>query len=210
MIYSNMRLESNLIDLGSGSFNAVTIGEREEYGCNLFHLGCTAPTVVYRGMNKQLSIEPSLLGNPKIVKKKDDCLYMLLSTKGRDCLNGNGVVLVPAEHKENYKVLARARSGDVVFTNDAKEENRTGYLFGYWDHLLIQVPATNAILQVCNSGSMYGKPPCNIYVIHNSFVHYCTFQTIEKVYSKLEVPMPCEVHPKSWGANKLGSSWVAL
>lgn len=211
MLYSNMRLDSIPVDFGSGTFHAIVIGEREEYGCNFSLLACPVPTVVYRGMNKQLSVEFSLLGNPKIVKEKDDCIYMLLSTKGRDCLNGNGVVLVPAEHRENYKVLARAHGGDVVFTEDPKEENRTGYLLGYWDHLLIQVPTTDTILQVCKSGTMYdGKPPSNIYVIHNGFVHYCTFQTIEQVYSKIEVPMPYEVYLRSWGANKLSGSWVAL
>lgn len=210
MLYSNMPLASVPFDFGSGTFNAIRIGESKEHGQNFCYLACPEHTVVYRGMNKPLSVEFSLIGNPKIVKKKDDCIYMLLSTKGRNCINGNGKVLVPAEHRKNFKVLARARGGDVEFTNDSKEENRTGYLFGYWDHLLIKVTTTDAILQVCNSGTMYGTPPSNIYVIHDGFVHYCTYQTIGQVYSKLEIPMPYEVYPESWGNNKLGGSWVAL
>ena len=210
MLYSNINLYSEEHNTDFGIKHGIFLGEGEECGCNQIYISCPDPTKVYRGMNRKLSIALSFLSNPKIIKRSDEDLYMILSTKGGSTINGNGAVLVPEHQKDQFKVLARARGGDIRFIPCGNGEDYTGYLDGHWDELIIKVPTDNAILQVCKSGSMYGSPPNSIYLIHDQRVYYCTYYTLEAVCSKFGIPLPCEVFPNGWGNLKLGGKWVRL
>ena len=210
MLYSNLPLYSAPVECDFGTLNAIILGEGDEYGCNRVFMVCPSPTKVHRGMNRYLTIALSFNHNPKVIKKKDDDLYMILSSKGGSTSKGNGGILVLENQHNQFEVLARAHGGDIKFIPCECEDSVNGYLAGHWEHLTLKVPTDDAIIQVRTSGGMYGDPPSDLYLIHHGRVHHCTYKTLEMLCSSLGIPVPCEIFPNGWGNLKLGGNWVML
>lgn len=143
MLYSNRNLESELREFDFGAINQIALGEHGR-GRRLLTLTCPEEMTLQNGMNEDYSIGKTKSGKPRIVKKKDNELYMLLSSEGAYAREGDGTIKVLVKDSKNIEVLARGNGADGL----------AGRL-GSWDVLLIKIKTNSKIYFWINkSGSV--------------------------------------------------------
>lgn len=196
MLYSNQTLNTVERNMEFGTIYQVGMGELGR-GRKLMALTCPKGTTIVKGMNADLTIGTTKSGRPRINKKADDTLYMMLSAQGGYTRRGCGSIKVLASQKDQFDILARGRGADGMAGR-----------IGYWDCLLIKAPSSNAIVRVRTSGGGYGTPS-DLYVIHDSSVYHCILSDLEECCEVLGLQVPCEIVNKEDGFY-FGNDWINL
>lgn len=198
MIYSNQDVEAIDRELDFGTIYQIVLGELGR-GRKLMTLTCPKETEISLGMNLEFTIGTTKSGRPRINKKTDKELYMLLSAEGGYTRRGNGTIKVLESQKENFEVLSRGNGAD----GDAGR-------IGYWDCMLLRVknPNIDSIIQVRTSGAGYGTPS-DLYVIHEGAVYHCYLSELEECCEALGIDIPCDIIDGNNGV-QFGNDWITL
>lgn len=179
MIYAvNVNVEAEAKDFDFGTIYQVALGEKGR-GRKLLALTCPENTVVKEGLNEALTIGLTKSGRPRIVNKKDNELYILISTEGGYTRRGNGYIGTLDTQKQNFEVLAVGNGAD----GDAGR-------IGYWPVALIKCP-TNGIIRYDIAG---GQKVDNLLLINNGKVYQCNIETIEDCCDSLGIDLPFDLH----------------
>jgi hypothetical protein len=110
MIYSNREIEVVEQEFDFGKIKQVCVGER---GRGRKQICLTAPNdlkVLSQGLNESLTIGKTKTGKPKIIKEKDDQVFLLISTKGGYTRRGNGRLY--SLKTNNIEILAVGNGAD--------------------------------------------------------------------------------------------------
>lgn len=173
MLYSNVNLSKSERTMDWGTLHQFEIGESGR-GRHLMCIPCPPDMEsIDSGIHKDLSISFTRSGRPRIVRKSDDKLYAILSSKGGYTRRGDGRVWIPNSDIEKFKVLARGNGAD----------GAAGRI-GSWDCVLLECPLTNAVIRVRTSGGGYGTP-AQFYFLCDGTVYHCDNDTISDF---------CDVH----------------
>ena len=161
MLYSNRNLESEARQFDWGTIFQVALGEHGR-GRRLLTLTCPEDTEIKSGINEEYSIGSTKSGKPRIVKKKDNELYMILSSEGGYTRRGDGTIKVLVKDSKNIEVLARGNGADGLAGR-----------IGTWDCVLIHLEGNlETVVQVRTSGAGYGTP-ADLYVVKENKVYHC-------------------------------------
>ena len=180
MLYCNKHLESEEREMDFGKIYQIGMGEVGR-GRKFMALTCPEGTIVKSGMNPEYTIGRTKSGRPRVIRKKDGELYMMLSAKGGYTRRGDGTIKVLEGKKNDFEVLARGNGAD----------GAAGRI-GFWDCVLLKVPTSDAIVRVRTSGAGYGTPS-DLYVIHNGQVYHCTLDELEVCCETLGIEVPCKI-----------------
>lgn len=196
MLYTNKNMEAIEREMEFGTIYQVGMGE---FGRGRRYMAVTCPkdTQIQSGMNPDYTIGKTKTGKPRIVKKADDTLYMMLSAQGGYTRRGNGTIRVLASQKDQFEVIARGNGAD----GDAGR-------IGFWDCMLLKVPNTDAIVRVRTSGEGYGTPS-DLYVIHEGAVYHCYLDELEECCEALGIEPLCEIVNEE-GELYFGEDWITL
>lgn len=197
MIYSNRVLKANKKIMDLGVCYELGMGEKGQ-GRKFMELTCYKDTEVQKGMNLEYTIIIANDGKPKIVRKSEKKLYMLLSAEGGYTKRGNGTIEVLSSQKRKFKILARGNGADGTV-----EEK-----IGFWDCILLEVPLTDVIVRVHNSGEGYGIPS-ELYLINNGNVYKCHINELKECCKSLGIEVPCKVIEED-GKLRYGNDWTTL
>ena len=69
-------------------------------------------TTIKSGMNPDYTIGTTKSGKPRLNKKADNTLYMMLSAEGGYTRRGNGTINVLSSQKDKFEVIARGNGAD--------------------------------------------------------------------------------------------------
>lgn len=196
MLYANQKMEETERTMDFGTIYQVGMGEVGR-GRKFMALTCPKGTLIQKGMNPDFTVGTTKSGKPRINKKADDTLYMMLSAEGGYTRRGNGTIKVLSSQKDKFEVMARGNGAD----GDAGR-------IGYWDCLLLKAPNTDAIVRVRTSGGGYGTPS-DLYVIHEGAVYHCHLSELEECCEALGIKVPCEVVNGDDGI-QFGNDWTTL
>lgn len=133
MLYSNRKLESEVKQFEFGSINQIALGEHGR-GRKLLALTCPEETIINKGENPDYSIGTTRTGRPKIVRQKNEEVFLLLSAQGGYTKSGDGTIKVLVKDSENIDVLARGNGADGLAGR-----------VGSWDVLLIKIKTNSRI-----------------------------------------------------------------
>ena len=181
MLYSNRNLESEVRQFDWGTIFQVALGEHGR-GRKLLTLTCPEDTEIKSGINEEYSIGSTKSGKPRIVKKKDNELYMILSSEGGYTRRGDGTIKVLVKDSKNIEVLARGNGADGLAGR-----------IGTWDCVLIHLEGNlETVVQVRTSGAGYGTP-ADLYVVKENKVYHCIIETIEDCCEAIDMELPFKV-----------------
>lgn len=194
MLYSNRNLESEARQFDWGTIFQVALGEHGR-GRRLLTLTCPEDTEIKSGINEEYSIGSTKSGKPRIVKKKDNELYMILSSEGGYTRRGDGTIKVLVKDSKNIEVLARGNGADGLAGR-----------IGTWDCVLIHLEGNlETVVQVRTSGAGYGTP-VDLYVVKENKVYHCTIETIEDCCEAIDMELPFKVLDDSFDKEE----WLTL
>ncbi len=194
MLYSNRNLESEARQFDWGTIFQVALGEHGR-GRRLLTLTCPEDTEIKSGINEEYSIGSTKSGKPRIVKKKDNELYMILSSEGGYTRRGDGTIKVLVKDSKNIEVLARGNGADGLAGR-----------IGTWDCVLIHLEGNlETVVQVRTSGAGYGTP-ADLYVVKENKVYHCTIETIEDCCEAIDMELPFKVLDDSFDKEE----WLTL
>lgn len=196
MLYSNKKMEATERTMEFGTIYQIGMGESGR-GRKFMALTCPKDTTIQCGMNTDYTIGTTKSGKPRLNKKSDNILYMMLSAEGGYTRRGDGTIKVLESQKDKFKVLARGKGAD----------GAAGRI-GFWDCLLLKAPDTDAIVRVRTSGAGYGTPS-DLYVIHEGAVYHCYLADLEECCEALGIEVPCEVVNGKDGI-QFGNDWIDL
>lgn len=194
MLYSNRNLESEARQFDWGTIFQVALGEHGR-GRRLLTLTCPEDTEIKSGINEEYCIGSTKSGKPRIVKKKDNELYMILSSEGGYTRRGDGTIKVLVKDSKNIEVLARGNGADGLAGR-----------IGTWDCVLIHLEGNlETVVQVRTSGAGYGTP-ADLYVVKENKVYHCTIETIEDCCEAIDMELPFKVLDDSFDKEE----WLTL
>ena len=194
MLYSNRNLESEARQFDWGTIFQVALGEHGR-GRRLLTLTCPEDTEIKSGINEEYSIGSTKSGKPRFVKKKDNELYMILSSEGGYTRRGDGTIKVLEKDSKNIEVLARGNGADGLAGR-----------IGTWDCVLIHLEGNlETVVQVRTSGAGYGTP-ADLYVVKENKVYHCTIETIEDCCEAIDMELPFKVLDDSFDKEE----WLTL
>ena len=196
MLYANQKMEATERTMEFGTIYQIGMGEIGR-GRKFMTLTCPKDTTIESGMNTDYTIGTTKSGKPRLNKKSDNTLYMMLSAEGGYTRRGNGTIKVLSSQKDKFEVMARGNGAD----GDAGR-------IGFWDCLLLKAPDTDAIVRVRTSGAGYGTPS-DLYVIHEGAVYHCYLADLEECCESLGIEVPCEVVNGDDGI-QFGNDWITL
>lgn len=177
MLYANVSVKSEEKEFDFGVISQVALGEKGR-GRRLLALTCPEGTELKKNsLVEGLSIGLTKSGKPRIIRKNDDELYLLLSAEGGYTRRGNGTIKVLKNHQEEFEVLSRGNGAD----GDAGR-------IGYWDVVLVRAPQ-NGIIRVRTSGAGYGTPS-DLFVIKDGKVYHCHLDTLEECCETIDMELP--------------------
>lgn len=125
MIYSNTNREAIKIQMPWGDLKAINMGEQ---GRGRRQYPLPSEFNIERGNNEWLTIGETKTGKPKVIKKADLSIFLLINTYGGYTRRGNGYVQKLKKQTELTSVLVQANGAD----GDAGR-------IGQWDDILIKV-----------------------------------------------------------------------
>ena len=134
---------------------------------------CPEDTEIKSGINEEYTIGSTKSGKPRIVKKKDNELYMLLSSQGGYTSKGDGTINVLVKDSENIDVLERGNGEDGLAVK-----------VGSWDVLLIKIKTNSRIYFWINKS---GSAQPEFLVVENKKVIEDFDEEIKKEFFNLGV-----------------------
>ena len=177
MLYTNVSVKSENKEFDFGVISQIALGEKGR-GRRLLALTCPEGTELKgNSLDESLTIGLTKSGKPRVIRKADNELYMVLSAEGGYTRRGNGTIKVLKDHVEDFEVLARGNGAD----GDAGR-------IGYWDVVLVRAPQ-NGIIRVRTSGAGYGTPS-DLFVIKDGKVYHCHLDTLGKCCEAIDMELP--------------------
>lgn len=178
MLYSNIDINAEERKFDFGSIYQVFAGEKGR-GRKLLTLTCARDTVIQKGiLLEELSIGTTKSGKPRLVNKKDETMYLLLSAQGGYTRRGNGTLYTLSGHAGDVTVLATGNGAD----GDAGR-------IGFWQVMLLKVNVPETVIRVRTSGAGYGIPS-DFYVVKDGQVHHCTTPDVHMYFDLIGEKMP--------------------
>lgn len=156
MILSNIDTKSIEKQMDWGLLNIVVLGEYGR-GRKELRLPCDKETTITRGLNMDLSVSTTKSGRPKIVHKRDNDLYLLISCQGGYTRRGCGRIWGWKKNTKAYDVLGEGNGAD----GDAGR-------IGFWMVKLLKPSeiGENEWIRIRTSGGGYGTQPQWIHLSH--------------------------------------------
>ena len=111
MLYSNKRVGATERTMEFGTIYQIVVGESGR-GRRFMALTCPKDTTIESGMNPNYTIGTTKSGKPRLNKKADNTLYMMLSAEGGYTRRGNGTIKVLSSQKDEFEVMARGNGAD--------------------------------------------------------------------------------------------------
>ena len=180
MIYSNVNVSAKEIEFEFGTINQIQLGERGR-GRKLLALTCPPETELKEGMNKEYTIGFTKSGKPRIIKKEDDILYLLISSEGGYTRRGNGWISFLKGKEDQFTIM------DIGYGADGAAGR-----IGRWYTALIKInnnDDTSVIRMEPSGGSMDDK----FYIVHNSNVTSCTFDVLDECCEAIGIDVPFDL-----------------
>lgn len=177
MLYANTTLKVVSKEMKFGTVAGVAIGERGRGRREVF---LPTPNSVQTGdiikeLRSDLTIGTSKSGRPRINARKDDDVYLILSS-GRDYTRrGNGFIEAPKD--QELELIARGNGAD----GDAGR-------VGHWDAVILKAYEGD-VFRVIWGGYGYGYEP-TFYVVASGKVYVADQPEIEDLYESLGLEIP--------------------
>lgn len=177
MLYANIALEVVSKDMKFGTVTGVAIGE---YGRGRREVFLPTPKSiqaddVIKEFRSDLTIGTSKSGRPRIHARKDDDIYLILSSGRSYTRRGNGYIKAPRSQK--VELIARGHGAD-------GEAGR----IGYWDAVVVKAKDGD-VFRLTWGGSGYGYD-ATFYVVSDGKVYSADQPKIEDLYESLGLEMP--------------------
>ena len=198
MLYTNRNIKADERSFDFGTIWQIALGEKGR-GRRLLTLTCpTETSFKANSLNKEVSVGFTKSGKPRLIKKADSDLYLLLSAEGGYTRRGDGTVKVLKTHKDEFEVLARGNGAD----GDAGR-------IGFWDVVLVKAPS-NGVVRVRTSGAGYGTPS-DLYLIKDGEVSHCTIDTLDECCEAIGIDLPFLPQRDDYGRLAfLNEEWATL
>ena len=176
MLYTNQILAVAIREMKFGQLTGVAIGERGRGRQEVFlPIPKGIEKDIPEGLSKELTIGLSKSGRPRIDRKNDSELYLVLSSARGYTRRGCGVVRAPKT--QTVEVIARGNGAD----GDAGR-------IGSWDAMIVKAHEGD-VFRVTWGGYNYGYDP-TFYVVHNGDVYAADQPEIEALYESLGKKIP--------------------
>ena len=181
MLYTNKDLQISEREMSFGKLKGITIGQKGRGRWEIF-----LPTqsvdkdTIEEGLHKDLSIGLSKSGRPKIIKKEEDKIFLILDSKNEYTRRGDGKIFALAANKEQAKVIARGNGADGLAGK-----------VGQWDAIVLEAKDGD-VFRVRWGGYNYGRPT-TIYTVLNGEVYIADLPDVEDLYDYLHLDLPFSV-----------------
>lgn len=200
MIFCNKKCVAEERKMPFGVIHQIGMGQ---FGrkCKFMALTCPENTCLEVGLNLDYTISETWSGKPRIIRKAEDEIYMLLSADG-ECDDGifgyDGEIMALESQKKLFSVMARGNGlgGDLADPF-------------FWECMLLKVSTNETVfVKVCYSGSD-SEMPSTVYIIHDGVVHETTIDSIVEVCETLGIDVLCEIIEEN-GERYYGNDWIEL
>ena len=177
MLYANIALKVVSKEMKFGTVTGVAIGE---YGRGRREVFLPTPKSVQADdvimeFRSDLTIGTSKSGRPRINARKDDDIYLILSSGRSYTRRGNGYIKAPRSQK--VELIARGYGAD-------GEAGR----IGYWDAVIVKAKDGD-VFRLTWGGSGYGYD-ATFYVVSDGKVYSADQPKIEDLYESLGLEIP--------------------
>lgn len=132
MIYSNEKRNMKEIAMSWGVINGIYMGEA---GIGRKYYPLPSDENIEKGNNDYLTISLTKSGRPKVVKKVDEKIFLLIRTYGGYTRRGNGYVQKLKVQENLTSVLIQSNGADGMAGR-----------IGQWDDLLVKVKKTEDLI----------------------------------------------------------------
>ncbi len=200
MIFCNKKCVATERKMPFGVIHQIGMGQfgRER---KFMALTCPEGTCLDIGLNLDYTIGETWSCKPRIIRKNDEQIYMLLSADGEvdDGVFGyDGDIMVLNSQKKFFEVMARGNG-----LGGAPDDPF------FWDCMLLKIPMNiTALVKVCHSGSD-SKVPSTVYLIHEKKIYETMIDSIVEVCEELGIDVPCEIYEENDG-RYYGNDWIQL
>ena len=177
MLYSNTTLKVVSKEMEFGTVTGVAIGE---YGRGRREVFLPTPKSVQtddviKELRSDLTIGTSKSGRPRIDARKDDDIYLILSSKRSYTRRGDGYIKAPKS--QEVELIARGNGAD----GDAGR-------IGSWDAIIVKAK-NGDVFRLTWGGSGYGYD-ATFYVVLGGKVYSANQPGIEDLYESLGLKTP--------------------
>ena len=177
MLYTNQTLKAVSKEMKFGTVIGVAIGE---YGRGRREVFLPTPKSVQADdiideLRSDLTIGTSKSGRPRIDARKDDDIYLILSSKRDYTRRGNGYIRAPKG--QEVELIARGNGAD----GDAGR-------IGYWNAVIVKAKDGD-VFRLTWGGSGYGYD-ATFYVVSDGKVYSADQPEIEDLYESLGLEIP--------------------
>ena len=168
-----------------GNLKGITIGEKGRGRWEVFlpTQNCVDKDTIEEGLHKDLSISLSKTGKPKIIKKEEDKIFLILDSEHAYTRRGDGKIFALTANREEAKVIARGNGADGLAGR-----------IGQWDAIILEAKDGD-VFRVRWGSYNYGKAT-TIYTIHNGEVYFADLPDVEDLYDSLHLELPFSVFYK--------------
>lgn len=165
-----------------GNLKGITIGEKGRGRWEVFlpAQNCTDKDAIEEGLHKDLSISLSKSGRPKIIKKEEDKIFLILDSEHAYTRQGDGKIFALATNTEEAKVIARGNGADGLAGK-----------VGQWDAIVLEAKDGD-VFRVRWGGYNYGRPT-TIYTVINGEVYFADLPDVEDMYDYLNMEPPFSI-----------------
>ncbi len=184
MLYTNKIFRISEREMSFGTIKGISVGQKGRGRREIF-----LPTqsvdkdTIEEGLHKDLSIGLSKSGRPKIIKKEEDKIFLILDSEHAYTRRGDGKIFALVANEEQAKVIARGNGADGLAGR-----------IGQWDAIILEAKDGD-VFRVRWGGYNYGKAT-TIYTIHNGEVYFADLPDVEDLYDSLHLELPFSVFYK--------------
>lgn len=193
MIYTNERRKSVELTLPFGKIHSIRYGQRG-CGCRLISLTCPENIILLEGLNCEYTIGRTKCGNPRINKRQDKTLYLILSSEG-GARRGDGFIACREVQKDMFAVMAIGKGAD----GDAGR-------IGQWSTVLIRVIGDDDFfIRIRRSGY---ETDSDVLARHAGELYYFPAKNLDDFCESKGIDLPCELtHERSYDCLYGSSGW---
>jgi len=177
MLYTNQKLKVVDKEMKFGTVTGVAIGE---YGRGRREVFLPTPKSIQaddiiKELRSDLTIGTSKSGRPRIDARKDDDIYLILSSERDYTRRGDGYIEAP--ESQEIELIARGNGAD----GDAGR-------IGSWDAVIVKAKDGD-VFRLTWGGSGYGYD-ATFYVVSGGKVYSADQPEIEDLYESLDLEIP--------------------
>lgn len=185
MLYTNKGLQISEREMSFGTIRGISVGEKGRGRWEVFlpAQNCADKDTIEEGLHKDLSISLSKSGRPKIIKKEEDRIFLILDSEHAYTRRGDGKIFALTTNREEAKVIARGNGADGLAGK-----------VGQWDAIVLEAKDGD-VFRVRWGGYNYGRPT-TIYTVLNGEIYFADLPDVEDLYDPLHLELPFSVFYK--------------